>query len=57
MDNKAPMVKFTKYYALNAPIDHIYAVSDKMLFKKPDAIKGDRSRRDACKFFHFHDDI
>ena len=45
------------YHALNAPVDHIYAVTDKNLHRKLDAIRSDRSWRDVKKSCAFHKDI
>ena len=55
--NKAPLPKYTNYHSLNDPVDHIYAVADKNLYRNPDAIKSDRSRRDIKKNCAFHKDI
>ena len=38
-------------------MDHIYVVTDRSLYKQPEAIKGDRSRRDIKKNCTFHKDI
>ena len=49
VENKAPLPKYTNYHTLNAPRDHIYAVIDKGLVKKPNEIRGNRLRRDVRK--------
>ena len=56
-DYKAPLPKYTNYHALKAPQDHIYAVMDKNLFRKPNGIRGNRSRRDVRKNCAYHKDI
>ena len=49
--------KYTNYHSLINPVDHIYAVIDKNLYRQPKTIKGDRSRRDVKKICTFHKDI
>ena len=56
-ENKAPHPKYMNHHSLNAPVDHIYAVIDKNLYRKPEAIKNDRSGRDIKKNYAFHKDI
>ena len=56
-ENKAPLPKYTNYHSLNALVDHIYAVTDKNLNKKPEAMKSNRSQRDVKKNYGFHKDI
>ena len=53
-DNKAPLPKYTNYQALNTPQDHIYAVSDKDLFRKPDEMRGNRSIKDIRKNYAYY---
>ena len=48
-NNKALQQKFTNYHMLNTTQDHIYAVSNKSLFQKPEEIRGNKLRRDARK--------
>ena len=55
--NKAPLPKYTNYHALNASLDHISVMTDKNLYRKPDVIKSDRSRRDVRKNCASHKDI
>ena len=55
-ESKEPLLKYTNYHSLNAIIDQIYAVMDKNLFRKPEAIKSNRSRRDFKKNCAFHKD-
>ena len=56
-DHKAPLPNYTNYHALNAPQDHVYAVSDKNLLIKPDEMRGNRSRKDVRKNYAYHKDI
>ena len=37
--------------------DHIYTVLEKNLFRKPDELRGNRSRRDFRKICAYHKDI
>ena len=48
VENKVPLPKYTNYHSLAAQVDHIYVVTNKNFYRQPDAMKGDRSRRD-CK--------
>ena len=57
VDDKAPLPKYTNYYVLNAPQDHIYAVTKKNLFSRLDKIKRNKSRRDVRKNYAYHKDI
>ena len=43
-ENKAPLLKYTNYHFLTFLVDHIYAVTDKSLYRQLKAMKGDRSR-------------
>ena len=52
-----PLPKYINYHALNALLDPIYAVTKKSLYKKPDVIRSDKSRRDVRKTCAFHKDI
>ena len=42
---------------ITTPQDHIYALSNKNLFRKLDEIRGNRSKRDAKKNCAYHKDI
>ena len=44
-----PLLKYTNYHVVNAPVDHIYVVTDKGLYRKPYVIRNDRWRRDVKK--------
>ena len=44
------------YHSFTTPVDHIYVVTDKNLYRQPNAMKGDRSRRDVKKNYAFHKD-
>ena len=57
IDHKVPPLKYTNYHSLNAPQDHIYVVSNKNLFRRPDEIRGNKSRRDVRKNYAYHKDI
>ena len=57
VDDKAPLPKYTNYYVLNAPQDHIYAVTKKNLFSRLDEIRRNKSRRDVRKNYAYHKDI
>ena len=48
-ENKSRLPKNTNYLAFNSSQDHICAVIDKSLFRKPNVIKSDRSCRDIRK--------
>ena len=52
-----PFPKYTNYHSLNAPIDYIYAVTNKGLYKKPDMIINDRSCRDVKKNCAIHKEV
>ena len=38
MENKGPFPKYTNYHSLTAPLDHIYAVTDRNLYRPPEPI-------------------
>ena len=57
VEKKAPFLKYTNYHFLTAPVDHIYAITDKNLYRQPDAMKRNRSRRYVKKNCSFHNDI
>ena len=49
--------KYTNYHSLTVPVDHIYAVTDKNLYKWLDAMNNDRSQKDGKKNCAFNKDI
>ena len=57
VENKGLLPKFTNYHSLIAPLDHIYAVTDRGLYRSPEPTKGDRARRDVKRNCAFHKDI
>ena len=57
MQNKRPLPKYTNYHSLTAPLDHIYVVMDKNLYRPPEPMKGDRVHRDIKKNYAFQKDI
>ncbi|PON76258.1 hypothetical protein PanWU01x14_036760, partial [Parasponia andersonii] len=55
--SRAP-IWFNNHTELNAPIDHIYAVSNqKERYHQPEPMKRDRAKRDPNKFCQYHNDI
>ena len=56
-ENKAPLLKYTNYHSLTTPMNHIYTVTDRSLYRQLEAMKGDRSCRDIKKNCAFHKDI
>ena len=40
-----------------APLDHVYAVTDRNLYRAPEPMKEDRFRRDIKRNYAFHKDI
>ena len=52
-----PLPKYTNYHSLIALVDHIYAVTNKNLYRQLDDMKGDRLQRDVKKNYAFHKDI
>ena len=57
VENKCPLSKYTNYHSLTAPLDHIYAMTDRGLYKSPEPMKGDRARRDIKQNCAFYKDI
>ena len=57
LENKGPLPKYTNYHSLTGPLDHIYAIIDRNLYKPLEPMKGDRVRRDIKRNFAFHKDI
>ena len=57
MENKGPLSKYTKYNSLKTPLDHVYAIMDRNLYRPPEPMKGDRFRRDIKRNCTFHKDI
>ena len=57
VENKGSPPKYTNYHFLNAPLDHIYAVTDRGLYRSPELMKSERTRRDIKRNCAFHKDI
>ena len=57
VENKGPLPKYTNYHSLNAPLDHIYAVTVRGLYRSPEPTKSERVRRDIKRNCAFHKDI
>ena len=57
MENKGPLSKYTNYHSLTAPLDHVYAVTDKNLYRPPEPMKGDKVHRDIKRNCSFPKDI
>ena len=57
MENKGPHPKYTNYHSLTAPLDHVYAITNRNLYRPPEPLKGDRFRRDIKRNYTFHKDI
>ena len=56
-EKKVSLPKYTNYHAFTALVDHMYAVTDRSLYRQPEAMKSDRSRRDIKQNCIFHKDI
>ena len=50
-------MKYTNYNSLNALLDHIYAVTDRGLYRSPEPMKSEKTRRDIKRNCVFHKDI
>ena len=48
--------KYTNYHSLTVPLDHVYAVTDRNIYRSPEPIKGDRVPRDIKRNCTFHKD-
>ena len=57
MENRSPPVKYTNYHSLNAPLDHIYAVTDRGLYRSIEPMKTKRMRNGIKRNYAFHKDI
>ena len=57
LENKEPLPKYTNYNSLTAPLDHVYAVTDKNLYRPSEPMKGDRVCRDIKRNCTFHKNI
>ena len=57
VENKGPLLKYTNYHSLMAPLDHIYAIMDRNLYKPLEPMKGDRFHTDIKRNCAFHKDI
>ncbi|PON80612.1 hypothetical protein PanWU01x14_001680 [Parasponia andersonii] len=51
-------MRFNNYTELNAPIDHIYVVTNQQKrYRQPELMKRERVRCDPNKFCQYHNDI
>ena len=57
MENKGPLPRYTNYHSLTAPLDHIYVVTNRSLYRSPEPMEGDRAQRDIKQNCAFHKDI
>ena len=57
MENKGPPPKYTNNHSLNAPLDHIYVVTDKGLYRSLKPMKSERTQNDIKRNCVFHKDI
>ena len=57
VENKDLFPKCTNYHSLTTPLDHIYAVMERGLYRSLEPMKGNRARRDAKRNCDFHKDI
>ena len=57
VENRGPPPKYTNYHSLNAPLDHIYVVTDRGLYRSPEPMKSERTRRDIKRNCYFHKDV
>ena len=57
VENRGPPLKYTNYNSLNAPLDHIYAVTDRGLYTCPKPIKSERTRRNIKRNCAFQKDV
>ena len=46
-----------KLPSLKAPLDHIYAVTDRGLYRSPEPMKSERARKDLKRDCAFHKDV
>ena len=56
-ENRGPPLKYTNYHSLNAPLDHIYTVTDRGLYRSPEPMKSERTRREIKRNCTFHKDV
>ena len=57
VENRGPPLEYTNYHSLNAPLDHIYAVTDRGLYRSLKPMKSERTRRDVKRNYAFHKDV
>ena len=57
VENKGSLPKYTNSHSLTTPMDHVYAITDKNLYRPPQPMKGDRFCRDIKRNYAFHKDI
>ena len=55
--NKGPPPKYTNYHSLNAPLDHIYVVTDRGLYRSSKPMKSKRAQKDLKRNCAFHKDV
>ena len=46
VEKKRPLLKYNNYHSLTALLDHVYAITDKNLYRPPEPMKRDKFRRD-----------
>ena len=54
MENKGPLLKYANYHSLTAPLDYVYAVTNRNLNRPPEPMKGDRFHKDIKRNYTFH---
>ena len=57
VENRCPPLKYTSCHSFNALLDHIYAVTDRGLYRSPEPMKSKRTRRDIKRNCAFHKDV
>ena len=57
LENKGPLLKYTNYHSLTTPLDYIYAITERNLYRPLKPMKGDRVHRDIKRNCVFHKDI
>ena len=57
VENRCPPLKYTNYHSLNAPLDHIYAVTDRGLYRSLKPMKSERMWKGIKRNYAFHKDI
>ena len=54
---KALFPKYTTYHSFTSLLDHMYAATDRGLYRSQEPMKGDRARRDIKRNCAFYKDI